>query len=577
MKNSVFHYGKPSCAVTHTLPHILYQRAQTLQDTPCIYVDGQPVLSWAAYADAVFGIALGLRARGLQPGQRVALLCDNAVDWMTAQLGIYAAGLISVPILPSSSDTMLERILQLSQPQALLVEINQLPRVIALREKGATTATLVALNGTQAGVLSLADLYQVPSTAQIQQLLSEITEQTPCLIAYTSGSTGDPKGVFKTHLITTINHGATDAHGALVSAQPEQMAGIILSLNHGMGQGLFYRALVQGYGIGITERPEADIHLAHVAAMRPTILWVVPRVLQRLMAEFDASHPDWLSAWEQHVAAGKHAAAPEMQSLRQTLQHAFGGQLQQIHSSGSPTPPALLKRCTSIGLALWEFYGVTETGIVSEGSPSGVPGMTGMPVPGIELRFADDGELLVRGPGVALGYYQNPAATAEMIDAEGWCKTGDFVVLKPEGLHIAGRKKDVFNTAEGSNIYPTRLEGMLEELPLIAQAVLLGDRRPFVAALIVPDTDHAAQALGRALSAADYTPQGALQALLMAQIAPLNAVLEPYEQIQTIRLLPQAFLPTVRSQVGGIGKTRVRRDLVEQSYQTEIQHIYEAV
>ena len=575
MKYSVFHYGKPSCAVTHTLPHILYQRSKDLTTTPCIYVDGKPVLSWAEYANAAFGIALGLRARGIQPGQRVAMLCENSVDWAKVQLGIYAAGMISVPILPSSSDNMIERIIKLAEPQALLVDAAQMPRIIAMREKGVTSAMLFTLNGSQPGVQGLADLYQKPTDAQMQQLLSEINEKTPCLISYTSGSTGDPKGVFKNHLITTVNHGPCDTNGQLVPAQPEQMAGIILSLNHGMGQGLFYRALAQGYSIGLTERPEPEIRLAHLAAMAPTIIWVVPRVIKRLVAEFDEQHPEWLQEWEAQYAAGKRRGSAEMESLRQRMQAAFGGRLLQIHSSGSQTPPALFRRCTEIGLELWEFYGVTETGIVSEGSPSGVPGMTGMAVPGIELRFEEDGELLVRGPGVSLGYYQNEAATNEMIDADGWCKTGDFVVLKPEGLHIAGRKKDIFNTSEGSNIYPTRIEGILEELPLVAEAVLLGDRRPFIAALLVPDVSKATQELGRNITEADYAQGSELHQTLMRSIARINEGLEPYECIHKICLLKTPFQPTVRSQVGGISKTRVRRDLVDQFYQTEIQHIYE--
>ena len=201
--------------------------------------------------------------------------------------------------------------------------------------------------------------------------------------------------------------------------------------------------------------------------------------------------------------------------------------------------------------------------------------MTGMAVPGIELRFEEDGELLVRGPGVSLGYYQNEAATNEMIDADGWCKTGDFVVLKPEGLHIAGRKKDIFNTSEGSNIYPTRIEGILEELPLVAEAVLLGDRRPFIAALLVPDVSKARQELGRDITEADYAQGSELHQTLMRSIARINEGLEPYECIHKICLLKTPFQPTVRSQVGGISKTRVRRDLVDQFYQTEIQHIYE--
>lgn len=560
-----------------TLPHILHARASQLGATPFILVDGKPVLSWVGYADAVFSLALGLREQGLRPGQRVTILSDNSIDWLTVQLAIYAAGLISVPLLPASSDHMLERILQHAEAQVLFVDVSLLPRALDLQEKGCAPALLITMNGAKAGLPSLSGIMLSATDTDRQQLLKAINVQTPALIGYTSGSTGDPKGVFKNHAATVINHGFCDADGKLVAAQPEQSAGLILSLNHGMGQGLFYRALVRGYTLSMTELPEADIHLAQVAALRPSILWVVPRLIKRLIEEFDTHHPEWLAQWEQTVAAGQGKDSRVMTALRHTLKQAFGGHLAEIHSSGSPTPPALLKRFAAVGLPLWEFYGTTETGIITDGSADGVPGMTGFPVAGLELRFEADGELQVRGPGVSLGYFRDATATDELLDAEGWCKTGDLAALKQEGLHITGRKKDIFNTSEGSNMYPSRVEGSLEELSLVAEAVLLGDRRPFIAALLVPDLTKAEQELGRALTADDYRQGSALHQAMMRAVESMNPLLESYEHVRKVTLLPEPFPPTVRTQVGGIRKTRIRRDLVDQFYQNEIQQIYEVV
>lgn len=145
----------------------------------------------------------------------------------------------------------------------------------------------------------------------------------------------------------------------------------------------------------------------------------------------------------------------------------------------------------------------------------------------------------------------------------------------PEGLHIAGRKKDIFNTCKGSNIYPSRIEGILEELPLMAEAVLLGDRRPFIAALLVPNVSKVTQELGRDITEADYVQGSELYQALMRSLARINEGLEPYECIHKIYLLKTPFQPTVQSQVGGISKTHVRRELVDQFYQTEIHPIYE--
>ena len=555
-----------------TLPHILQQRAQQLGDTPYLYVDGKHVLSWQAFADAVFNLALGLREQGLQPGERVAILSDNSVDWLIAQLAIFASGLISAPLLPAHSDAMLQRILQHAQPRALLVDAALMTRVLALPQDSAVPAFIAVMNGTYAGFPTLRSLSIPASAADIAQLLQGIHARMPASLAYTSGSTGEPKGVLKHQAASVVNHGFCDNAGQLVMAQPEQTAGLILSLNHGLGQALFNRSLVRGYALAMTAKPEAEIGLADVAALQASILWVVPRVIKRLVEEFDTTNPEWVQTYETQLAAGQ--AGETMAALRGTMQQAFGGKLTQVHSAGSPTPPALLKRFAALQLPLYEFYGSTESGTITVGSAGGVPGMTGLPLPGIEVRLDTDGELLVRGPGVSLGYYRDPQATAAIIDAEGWCRTGDLAIIKPEGLHITGRKKDIFNTSEGSNIYPSRLEAALEELPLIAEAVLLADRRPFIDALLVIATAKAQQQLGRLLQATDYADASELHQAVMQAIAQLNQLLEPYERVNKVTLLATPFSPTLRTQVGGVRKTRVRRDLIEQWYAEEIEQLY---
>jgi len=461
-----------------TLPHILHARATQLGATPFIYVDGHPRLSWQAYADTVFALAVGLRKRGLQPGQRVAILSDNSVAWLQLQMAIYAAGLISVPMLPASSDRMLESIVRHAKPELLFVDISLLPRAQRLWNSKDRPELLICMNGSQADGANMAELMMPVSESEKLRLLSGVHAHMPALIAYTSGSTGEPKGVFKNHAATVVNHGFCDDAGNLIAAQPECMAGLVLSLNHGMGQGLFYRALVRGYTLSMTEIAESDIHLPQLSAMHPTLLWVVPRFIKRLIEEFDDRYPAWLKQWVSLQSGHQQSVTASLESLRLSLQQAFGGGLTEIHSSGSPMPPALLKRFASVGLPLWEFYGTTETGIVTSGSADGIPGLSGQPISTVELRFEGDGELLIRGPGVSLGYFRDEAATAELLDEHGWCKTGDLATLKPEGLYITGRKKDVFNTSEGSNMYPSRVEGSLEELPLVAEAVLLGGSSP---------------------------------------------------------------------------------------------------
>jgi long-chain acyl-CoA synthetase len=236
-------------------------------------------------------------------------------------------------------------------------------------------------------------------------------------------------------------------------------------------------------------------------------------------------------------------------------------------------PPRIMKFFSLIGIPLIGSYGSTECGGVTlSGIGDTKPGSLGKPFPNCELRIAEDGELLVRGPTVTPGYFENPEATREAIDAEGWFHTGDLGTIDADGcLFLTGRKKDIFNCSDGSNIYPGYLELLLENDPFVRQAILLGDRRPFIAALIVPDKNRIAGELNKenaALTASEITDA------LQLRIDQLNQRLEQFEKIRKFAVIPDDFSDEVRS-VTVFQKIKIDRKAVERRYRNEIEAIYE--
>jgi long-chain acyl-CoA synthetase len=367
-------------------------------------------------------------------------------------------------------------------------------------------------------------------------------------------------------------------------SKPEELTAVVLTVNHLLGRFGFLKSAVTGRNMAILEDTELALNVKSIEALAPTAMTIVPRVMEKILqsildqgvnrerwerlAALDQTRRDQgsLSAAEGEEFSELHTA------LKESVRKALGGRLKYISYSGAAMPPRIMRFFELAGIPLLGTYGSTECGGVTlSGIGENKPGSAGKPFANVEVRIAADGEILVRGPTVTPGYLGNPEATREAIDEEGWFHTGDLGNLDADGcLYVVGRKKDVFYCSDGSNIYPGHIELFLENDPLVRQAVLVGDHRPFIAALVVPDKAKIAAELNKNESALGAEE---IESLLYGRVEKINAGLEEVEKIRKIVLLREDFPPSVRG-LTVIQKVKIDRKAAAEQYAREIAAIY---
>jgi long-chain acyl-CoA synthetase len=544
-------------------------------------------ISWRDFAAMVRETILGLDALGLRAGERVAIVGENSLPWLCADLATLAAGISNVVISSRVSETTLLKQLAHAGARAAFVEdATAAGRLINLKGQLAKLEHIIAFaapDDVLPHTMSFDDLRARGRRApeeKLKHILESVHEDDLATIMYTSGSTGDPKGVMKTqkNILSNITSGAP-----LALSKPDEVAAMVLTANHLLGRFCFHKGAATGRTTAMVEATELDVDLASIAALSPTSMTIVPRVMEKiwaaLMAQGDnARRQEELERLDRRRAEAsldaKEAARYDelKQILRDSFRRAFGGRLKYITYSGAPMAPRIMRFFELVGVPLLGSYGSTECGGVTlSGIGENRPGNLGKPFANIEIRIADDGEILVRGPTVTPGYFNDPRATAEVLDSDGWFHTGDLGAVEPDGtLRIVGRKKDVFYCADGSNIDPRQIEMLLEADDFIRHALLLGDRKPFMAALVVPDIDAIAAALGQPASA--VTDAAAREALLR-RIESINPRLDEHERIRDIALVREGFPERVRS-VTAL-KVKIDRKSVQEHYAREIQEIYQ--
>jgi long-chain acyl-CoA synthetase len=582
-------YSNSSLQGRH-IGQIFFQRVEQLGDRTFIKLQtgGRfEEVSWRDFGAMVQSLILALWGLGLAPGETVGIIGENSLPWLCADLATLAGGWPNVVVSPSLSDFMLAKILGHAECRAAFVQdVTGVGRLLNLKGQLPALSHIFVMEDSESildgtwSTKQLIDRGRSADARRLQEILESVHPNDLATIMYTSGSTGEPKGVMRTHdnLLSNITNGSE-----LVVSKPDELTLIVLSLNHLFGRFGFLKSVVTGRTTALIEATELKLDLKVVASLAGTAISVVPRVMERIWNAI-LDEGDNRQLWQQLEELDRKRSSTELSefekrqcdelrsSLKAAVRQALGGRIKYIAYAAAAMPPRIMRFFELIGIPLIGSYGSTECGGVTLcGIGENRPGNLGKPFPNVEIRIAGDGEILVRGPTVTPGYFKNPEATREVLDSDGWFYTGDLGALDSDGsLRIVGRKKDIFNCSDGSNIYPARIELQLENESFIRQAVLLGDRRPFVAALVVPDCNRIALALNRDPSTLSNSE---IEAALWAQIARVNDRLEGYEQIRKIAVMKNDFPPEVRS-INVFQKVKVDRKVAAERYQRDIDEIY---
>ncbi|MGK9449724.1 AMP-dependent synthetase/ligase [Acidithiobacillus caldus] len=501
----------------------------------------------ADFAARVRRRASGLLQLGLGTGDRVLLMARNAMDWALMDFAILSIGAVTVPVYPNFGQRELHYILGDCAPSCLLLQDDSVYARMAPQDWG-IAAERIFLRESGSGAHSelrswtdLEHLGETVSPARFQERLAGVERGHLATIVYTSGTTGWPKGVM-------LNHGniLSNIEGFLsyVPLRAGQRVLSVLPLSHVFERGTsHFGAYLLGLEVAYAERPETL--LRDMAAAHPEIVIAVPRVFQLLHQRLRRNLMErrgWtgrllrrgLGLEDGRVLPGQRALARRL--VVDKLRRQLGGKLRYFVSGGAPLEPAIAAFFLDLGLPIVEGYGMTEASPVIAANPLDAihPGSVGRFLPNLEGRVAEDGEILVRGPSIMMGYWNNPNATAEALDA-GWLHTGDIGELDAEGyLHITDRKKDLIVNAGGENIPPQKIEMRLMADPYIEQAVVFGDRLPYLVALVYPQWDLVHEKLGSESGERD------VQRLLRQHIDAALADLPAFEQVRRFALLPEA-------------------------------------
>jgi long-chain acyl-CoA synthetase len=573
---------------------MFFARAAEKGDAPMLWRKQDAVwtsLSWREAAGQVAALAQALRDKGLKPGDRVLLVSENRPEWCVADLAIMAAGCVTVPAYTSNTTRDHAHVLENSGACGVIVSTAKLAAALipAVLRSG-RVSLVVGIDPMRIGgqgpfaFCPWEALAGGPGdVAGCAERADALTRDDLACIIYTSGTGGAPRGVMQ-------HHGAI-LHNAAGTSR-------IISEDFGWGDEVFLSFLPLSHAYEHTAGQHLPIALgaqiyyaegleklaANIEEVRPTIMVVVPRLFEVLRTRVakgiakQGRFPSWLLA-----RAGEMPDRPQLwqrpmdlllsATIRRKVRGRFGGRLKALVSGGAPLNPEVGRFFASLGMTLLQGYGQTEAApVISCNRPAaGIRLDTvGPPLADTDIRIAEDGEIQVRGELVMKGYWQNEGETARVLSSDGWLFTGDIGHLDSEGrLVITDRKKDIIVNDKGDNIAPQRVEGMLTLQPEIGQAMVSGDRRPYLVGIVVPDPEWRAEWT----RTASDTSEAALQRVLQAAVDRVNADLSPAEKVR--RVLP-ADEPFTIENAELTPSMKIRRHVIRARYGARLDALYKA-
>jgi long-chain acyl-CoA synthetase len=577
----------------------LWRSAVATERTGAAYLtetdDGWREVSWTEADARVRAYANGLLARQVRKGDNVALLARNGIEWALLDFALARIGAVGIPIYASSSARDVGYLLAHSEAIAVVCEdAEQLAKVEAVTEELPALQHVLTYHDLD-GLAAHGEDFAAANPSALDDATAAVTEDDLFTIIYTSGTTGPPKGCMLSNrnyyeMATVVDRMERTYY------RPDDVMLLYLPLAHNYGRLM----LLLGAHVGFTIAFLADpLRVAEaLPQVRPTLLPSVPRVYEKVhtavLARFDAATGvkkrliDWALPIGREVSRLEAVGRPVPGGLRRKqrladrlvfskVREPFGGRLRMPGSGGAPLSKEIIEFFDAVGIRIAEGYGLTEcTTACSVNTPDDYRfGSVGRPLPGAEVRIAADGEIEMRSPTVFQGYYKDPEATAEVLGPDGWLRTGDIGELDDDGfLHITDRKKDILVTAGGKNVAPQNIENDLKTSKYVSQALVIGDKRPYVAALLTLDATEIGRWAGEHAVEGDLASLSRderVRDLLQGTVDDANRERSRFEQVKRFTVLPRDFT----MEDGEITPTlKLRRRAVQEHFAGEIDALY---